>query len=131
VLATADWSRDRSGHDRVRDLIEPLLNAAQAQAPQGGPVPVGDGRVPQELEQERRMRAVEQFERAAGGSHVGLVPAELRLQGVERPVRLAARRPREVGRAVRQNARLAQGGQGRRIAIDPRRREHEPHLIRC
>lgn len=75
------------------------------------------------------MRPVEQFNGATGARRVRLVATELGLEGVDRPIRLAARGPREVGRPVGQNADALECRSGRRIAVNPGRGEHGPHLI--
>ncbi len=110
-------------------LVQPLTDPPQSQLPQGCTVAVGDGRVPEELEQQRGMRAVEQLDGAAGAGRVRLVAAELGFQCVNRPIRLSPRGPREMRRTVGQNADALERHRGRRIAINPGRGEHAPHLI--
>ena len=110
-------------------LVQPLTNPPQAQFPQGGTVTVGNGRIPKELEQQRGMSAVEQLDGATGARRIRLVAAELSLQCVNRSIRLSPRGPREMRRTVGQNADALERHRGRRIAINPGRGEHAPHLI--
>jgi hypothetical protein len=85
-------------------LVQPVADAAQAEAAQPRRVALGEVAIAQEAEGQRRMRAVQELEGAGRLGGIHLVEAELVLEDVERPIRLLARRSAEMRGTVDEDA---------------------------
>lgn len=105
MLAPPDRSRNGKRHDRGRNLVEALGDAAQAEPTQTGSEPIGKVPITQETEAQRGVSSVEQLEGARRLHGVHLVETELIVEDVERPICLSAGPRAQMRRTVDEDAR--------------------------
>lgn len=126
MLASTGRAADRLGHERMRDLVEPLADASQPEVAEGCSEAIDEPGVAEQGEGHRRMRAVEQLKGAAGVRDVDPVQGDLALEQVERAVCLAPGRLWDVQRTIRHDPdpsqritdlRVAVGGGGRQCGV--------------
>ena len=128
--APAGRPRDRLGHDRAGDLVEPLLDPAQPQMPKPRPEAIHEGRVAEQRERQRRVRPDQQFDPARRLRHVDLVQPQLEVEQIKGPICLAPGPRGEVRRTVDDDPRAVQRSTGQRVAISRSLKGHGPNLTR-